>query len=147
LQTLKAKRPAPHAQDMFHSRHPRAELHAAARAASGGPVYVSDAPGAHEGALLRRLVLPDGSVLRAALPARPTADTLFSDVLRDCCSLLKARVPLECDGEGVFRGCIGRHRKRRGRAGGANEHAAPAYAAVHQQAALQTLGSHVSEFA
>ena len=75
--------------DMFHSRHPAARLHAAARAVSGGPVYVSDAPGAHDFGLLRRLVLRDGRVLRALLPARPTADTLFEDPQRDGRSLLK----------------------------------------------------------
>jgi len=75
--------------DMFHSRHPAARLHAAARAVSGGPVYVSDAPGAHDFGLLRRLVLADGRVLRALLPARPTADTLFEDPQRDGRSLLK----------------------------------------------------------
>ena len=75
--------------DMFHSRHPAARLHAAARAVSGGPVYVSDAPGAHDFGLLRRLVLRDGRVLRALLPARPTADTLFEDPQRDGASLLK----------------------------------------------------------
>lgn len=32
---------------MFSSRHVAAEIHAAARAVSGGPVYVSDAPGSH----------------------------------------------------------------------------------------------------
>ena len=74
---------------MWHSQHPAALLHATARAASGGPVYVSDAPGRHDGTLLQRLVLSDGSVLRPALPARPTADALFSDVLRDRRSLLK----------------------------------------------------------
>jgi len=41
--------------------------------------------------VLRKLVLPDGSVLRALLPGRPTRDTLFSDVLRDGTSLLKVR--------------------------------------------------------
>ena len=41
--------------------------------------------------VLRRLVLPDGSVLRALLPGRPTRDTLFADVLRDGASVLKAR--------------------------------------------------------
>ena len=49
---------------MFHSDHPAALLHARARAASGGPVVVSDEPGRHDAQLLRRLVLPDGSVLR-----------------------------------------------------------------------------------
>jgi raffinose synthase len=77
--------------DMFSSRHVAAEIHAAARAVSGGPVYVSDAPGSHAFDLLRRLVLPDGTVLRARLPGRPTRDTLFRDVLRDGASLLKVR--------------------------------------------------------
>ncbi|KXZ42609.1 hypothetical protein GPECTOR_130g570 [Gonium pectorale] len=75
--------------DMFHSKHPAARLHAAARAVSGGPVYVSDKPGEHDFSLLHSLVLPDGSVLRAGLPGRPTRDCLFVDVLRDGKSLLK----------------------------------------------------------
>ena len=37
----------------------------------------------------RRLVLEDGSVLRALLPGRPTLDCLFSDVLLDNATLLK----------------------------------------------------------
>ena len=40
-------------------------LHAVARAVGGCGVYVSDHPGKHNLDLLRRLVLPDGSVLRA----------------------------------------------------------------------------------
>jgi raffinose synthase len=76
---------------MFHSKHPFAAMHAAARAVSGGPVYVSDAPGRSDGALLRRLVLPDGGVLRARAPARPTADCLFHDVMRDGRTALKVR--------------------------------------------------------
>lgn len=39
--------------------------------------------------MLRRLVLPDGGVLRALLPGRPTRDSIFADVLRDGDSLLK----------------------------------------------------------
>ena len=65
--------------DMFQSTHPDAELHAAARAISGGPVYVSDAPDAHSAALLRSLVLPDGSVLRCEHGAKPTRQSLFDD--------------------------------------------------------------------
>ena len=61
------------------------------RAISGGAVYVSDKPGEHDFELLRRLVLPDGSVLRALQPARPSRDSLFSDVLMDGRSLLKVR--------------------------------------------------------
>jgi hypothetical protein len=62
-----------------------------ARAVSGGAVYVSDKPGQHDFELLRRLVLPDGTVLRGALPGRPTRDSLFCDPLRDGTSLLKVR--------------------------------------------------------
>ena len=36
-------------------------------------------------------MLPDGSVLRALQPARPSRDSLFSDVLMDGRSLLKVR--------------------------------------------------------
>ncbi|MCD7466470.1 putative galactinol--sucrose galactosyltransferase 6 [Datura stramonium] len=75
--------------DMFHSLHPAAEYHASARALSGGPVYVSDAPGKHNFDVLRKLVLPDGSILRARLPGRPTKDSLFTDPSRDGVSLLK----------------------------------------------------------
>ena len=66
--------------DMFHSVHPDAKLHAIARAISGGPVYVSDKPGKHSPKILRRLVLPDGSVLRGEHAGRPTRDCLLMDV-------------------------------------------------------------------
>ncbi|XP_027330439.1 probable galactinol--sucrose galactosyltransferase 6 isoform X2 [Abrus precatorius] len=75
--------------DMFHSLHPAAEYHASARAISGGPLYVSDAPGKHDFQVLKKMVLPDGSVLRARLPGRPTKDCLFTDPARDGVSLLK----------------------------------------------------------
>ncbi|XP_058723948.1 probable galactinol--sucrose galactosyltransferase 2 isoform X3 [Vicia villosa] len=89
--------------DMFHSLHPAAEYHAAARAISGGPIYVSDKPGRHNFDLLKKLVLPDGSVLRAQLPARPTVDSLFVDPARDGKSLLKIWNLNKCCGVvGVF---------------------------------------------
>ncbi|KAI3436643.1 hypothetical protein D9Q98_006059 [Chlorella vulgaris] len=75
--------------DMFHSRHVAALLHATARAVSGGPVYVSDRPGRHDFDLLRRLVLPDGCVLRCRLPGRPTADCLFASPSCDGQTALK----------------------------------------------------------
>ena len=77
--------------DMFQSKHPAATAHAAARAVSGAAVYVSDYPGQHDFDLLKSLVLPGGGVLRAALPGRPTADCLFTDVLRDNKSVLKVK--------------------------------------------------------
>ncbi|KAM0918564.1 hypothetical protein ACQ4PT_009055 [Festuca glaucescens] len=75
--------------DMFHSLHPAGDYHGSARAISGGPVYVSDAPGKHNFELLRKMVLPDGTVLRARLPGRPTKDCLFADPARDGVTLLK----------------------------------------------------------
>ncbi|KAF9590712.1 hypothetical protein IFM89_036836 [Coptis chinensis] len=56
--------------------HPVAEYHASARAISGGNIYVSDAPGKHNFEILRKLVLPNGSTLRARFPGRPTKDCL-----------------------------------------------------------------------
>ncbi len=61
---------------------------------SGGPVYVSDRPGRHNMELLKRMVLPDGSVLLCAQPGRPTLDCLFSDCMRDHATLLKVRMQL-----------------------------------------------------
>lgn len=75
--------------DMFHTVHPMAEYHAAARAVGGCAIYVSDKPGSHDFNLLKKLVLPDGSILRAKLPGRPTRDCLFSDPARDGKSVLK----------------------------------------------------------
>lgn len=50
---------------------------------------MSDKPGQHDIALLKRLVLPDGALLRCVQPGRPTLDCLFDDVMRDGTSLLK----------------------------------------------------------
>ena len=69
--------------DMFQSDHAAGAFHAASRAVSGGPVYVSDRPDGHDFDLLRKLVLSDGSILRATLPARPTRDCLFIDPTTD----------------------------------------------------------------
>ncbi|KAJ8749930.1 hypothetical protein K2173_013845 [Erythroxylum novogranatense] len=75
--------------DMFQSTHPCAEFHAASRAISGGPIYVSDSVGNHNFQLLRRLVLPDGSILRCQHYALPTRDCLFEDPLHDGKTMLK----------------------------------------------------------
>ncbi|CAN6690336.1 unnamed protein product [Malus baccata var. baccata] len=75
--------------DMFYSRHEAAEFHAAARAVGGCGVYVSDKPGHHDFEILKRLVLPDGSILRARFPGRPSRDCLFVDPVTDGKSLLK----------------------------------------------------------
>jgi raffinose synthase len=69
--------------DMFQSGHEWGTFHAAGRAISGGPVYVSDKPGHHDFALLAKLVCSDGSVLRCDGPGRPTLDNLCVDPTRD----------------------------------------------------------------
>ncbi|OVA19883.1 Glycosyl hydrolases 36 [Macleaya cordata] len=75
--------------DMFQSTHPCAEFHAASRAISGGPIYVSDSVGQHDFQLLKSLVLPDGSILRCESYALPTRDCLFEDPLHDGKTMLK----------------------------------------------------------
>jgi raffinose synthase len=69
--------------DMFQSSHEWGAFHAAGRAISGGPVYVSDKPGHHDFALLAKLVCSDGTVLRCDGPGLPTLDTLCADPTSD----------------------------------------------------------------
>ncbi|KAK7365193.1 hypothetical protein VNO80_14059 [Phaseolus coccineus] len=75
--------------DMFQSTHPCAAFHAASRAISGGPIYISDTVGNHNFELLKTLVLPDGSILRCEHYALPTRDCLFADPLHDGKTMLK----------------------------------------------------------
>ncbi|KAH1097572.1 hypothetical protein J1N35_014493 [Gossypium stocksii] len=75
--------------DMFQSYHQCAELHAASRALSGGPIYVSDSVGKYNFNLLRKVALPDGSILRCEHYALPTRDCLFEDPLHDSKTALK----------------------------------------------------------
>ncbi|TXG50815.1 hypothetical protein EZV62_023339 [Acer yangbiense] len=73
----------------LQSKHETAEFHAAARALGGCAVYVSDKPGVHDFKILKKLVLSDGSILRARYAGRPTRDCLFKDPVMDGKSLLK----------------------------------------------------------
>ncbi|PON72348.1 Glycosyl hydrolase [Parasponia andersonii] len=75
--------------DMFYSNHYTADFHGAARALGGCAVYVSDKPGQHNFDIIKKLVLPDGSILRARYAGRPTRDCLFIDPVTDNKSLLK----------------------------------------------------------
>ncbi|WOL02959.1 galactinol--sucrose galactosyltransferase [Canna indica] len=75
--------------DMFQSTHPCATFHAASRAISGGPIYVSDSVGHHDFDLLKSLALPDGTILRCDHYALPTRDCLFQDPLHDAKTILK----------------------------------------------------------
>ncbi|PON72242.1 Glycosyl hydrolase [Parasponia andersonii] len=75
--------------DMFQSTHPCAQFHAASRAISGGPIYVSDSVREHNFELLKSLALPDGTILRCQYYALPTRDCLFEDPLHDGKTMLK----------------------------------------------------------
>jgi len=55
------------------------EFHAAARAISGGPVYVSDKPGEHNPGLVRKLMGAGGRVLRCPEPGVIAGESLFCD--------------------------------------------------------------------
>ncbi|XP_020103766.1 probable galactinol--sucrose galactosyltransferase 2 isoform X2 [Ananas comosus] len=89
--------------DMFYSQHYAAEFHAAARSLGGCGIYISDKPNHHDFELLKKLVLPDGSILRAKYPGRPTRDCLFTDPVMDGKSLLKIWNLNACNGIlGIF---------------------------------------------
>jgi raffinose synthase len=68
--------------DMFHSGHEAGWFHGAARAISGGPVYVSDVPGKHDPALIRALTLSGGRVARPQ-PARVADSRILVDCTRE----------------------------------------------------------------
>jgi raffinose synthase len=65
--------------DMFQSHHRWADFHAAARALSGGPIYVCDKPGRQNFSILRRLASDDGRVWRCDRPALPAPESIFAD--------------------------------------------------------------------
>ncbi|MGN6553820.1 MAG: Sip1-related alpha-galactosidase, partial [Verrucomicrobiota bacterium] len=67
--------------DMFQSDSAAGAFHAAARAISGGPVYIADELGKTDFSVLRELVLSDGSVPLCLEPGKPAPDSLFADPL------------------------------------------------------------------
>ncbi len=69
--------------DMFQSHDARAEFHAAARAASGGPVYVTDEVGKERPEVLRPLAFSDGRLPMLDEPGQVTRDTLLRDAALD----------------------------------------------------------------
>ena len=73
--------------DMFQSTNPFGPYHAAARAVSGGPVYIADKPGEHDAALVRKLLFRDGTPARCEAPGRLTADCLLVDPFADHAAL------------------------------------------------------------
>eukprot|EP00752_Nemacystus_decipiens_P017232 g15436.t1 len=88
--------------DMFQTNIGEASwMHAAARAVSGGPVYISDRPGDHNTEILRRMVLEDGGVLKPPANALPCLRSLFVDPQREEGALLSIWNEGEADGHGV----------------------------------------------
>ena len=69
--------------DMFWTMHKDARKHSLLRAVSGGPVYVSDKPGATDPDILKPLMYLDGEILMMDRSAKPTEDCAFSDPLTD----------------------------------------------------------------
>ncbi|HYG81656.1 MAG TPA: Sip1-related alpha-galactosidase, partial [Pyrinomonadaceae bacterium] len=73
--------------DMFQSHDARGEFHAVARAASGGPVYITDEPGKERAEVLRPLAFADGRLLMLDEPGQVTRDVLLTDVAMEPAAL------------------------------------------------------------
>jgi hypothetical protein len=64
--------------DMFETTNPNALMHAVARVANNGPIYITDQPGKHDIKLIQAMALSDGRLLKAHAPLLPTKDSLFT---------------------------------------------------------------------
>lgn len=69
--------------DMFQTSHEFGPFHAAARAISGGPVYVSDRVNEHNFELIQALTDAEGRILKAQDIAHPTEDCIFRNPNKD----------------------------------------------------------------
>ncbi len=88
--------------DMFQSHGPVPDFHAAARALSGGPVYICDKPGQHRSDIINKLVGSDRRVLRFSQPALPSEDSLFTDFREEARMLKITNVAAGCGTIGLF---------------------------------------------
>ena len=87
--------------DMFQSHHPAAQAHAAARVISGGPIYISDAPGKHNADLVKSLTLSGSRVIQGS-GGVVTDDRIFIDCLAKARLLKVKRVEKEHAMLGIF---------------------------------------------
>jgi raffinose synthase len=69
--------------DMFKSGSPEGDFHAAARALSGGPIYICDKPGEYDVNIIKRLRLADGTLLKPKDIALPMSNRIFIDCLHE----------------------------------------------------------------
>ncbi len=69
--------------DMFKSGMPEGAFHAAARAISGGPVYICDKPEEVNVDIVKRLITSDGKVLSPLSIAKPLNDRIFNDCMHE----------------------------------------------------------------
>lgn len=69
--------------DMFQSGHKFGAYHAASRAVSGSPVYVTDEVGGHDENVLKALVMSDGFVPTPEATAIPTIDSMFINPFKE----------------------------------------------------------------
>lgn len=63
--------------DMFQTHNPNGEFHALARVLNNGPIYFTDVPGQSDFAILDKMTLSDGYLLKADTPALPCEECLF----------------------------------------------------------------------
>ena len=89
--------------DMFHTVHPWGPYHAAGRAISGGPVYVSDKVDESDVGLIRRLIDGDAKALRYPMPCTPLELAPERTVVRN-----QTRGCVTSTTLGLFRGVKGR---------------------------------------
>jgi len=75
--------------DMFQSHGIGAEFHGAARAISGGPIYICDKPGKQNFPLLWKLCTTDGKILLCDRSGLPAAGQIFIDCVDKEKKLLK----------------------------------------------------------
>lgn len=86
--------------DMFQTTHEYGPFHAAARAISGGPIYVSDRVDEHNVRLIKKLVNGDGEILSPTEMAMPAEDCIFT-------SPLESKKPYKIFNKNKFGGVIG----------------------------------------
>ena len=66
--------------DMFQTGHPSGAFHAAARAISGGPIYISDEVGKENKETIKAMTTSRGELLRSLQYGQVCRDNLFTDI-------------------------------------------------------------------